>query len=286
MSRVRFVAEVSSNHHRDLARCIRFIDTAAEIGCDAVKFQLFRISELFAPEVLARSQEHRSREAWELPVEFLSELAVACRAKGVQFACTPFYLGAVDQLVPHVDFLKVGSYELTWPPLLDACAKSGKPVVLSTGMARLDEIAEAVGVLRSAGCSELTLLHTVSGYPTPIDQCNLGAIESLREAFGCKVGWSDHSVSPGIIQRAVSRWDASMVEFHLDLDGTGDEFKTGHCWLPGQIAPVIAAVRDGESADGDGEKVPAPSELTDRDWRADPSDGLRPMLALREHWRG
>jgi N-acetylneuraminate synthase len=277
----RFIAEVSSNHHADLARCLAFVDRAAEIGCDAVKFQLFRLRELFAPEILARSATHRAREAWELPPAFLAPLAERCRERGVEFSCTPFYLEAVRELQPYVAFYKIASYELLWTDLLLACARTRKPVILSTGMATLDEIARAVATLRSGGCEDLTLLHCVSGYPTPVAECNLAAIRTLARTFGCPVGWSDHSVRPGVIHRAIHRWDAAAIEFHLDLDGTGDEFKTGHCWLPEQMAPVIAAVRDATAADGDGRKVPTPSELPDREWRADPEDGLRPLRARR-----
>jgi sialic acid synthase SpsE len=283
---VRFVAEVSSNHHRDPSRCLAFVEKAAEVGCHAVKFQLFKVRELFAPEILAKDERLRRREAWELPVEFLPTLAARSHEAGVQFACTPFYIDAVAELLPFVDFYKIASYELLWDDLLIACARTSKPVVLSTGMATLDEVEQAVAVLRCAGCENLTLLHCVSGYPTPPTECNLAAIETLRQACGCPVGWSDHSVNPGVIYRAVHRWGASMMEFHMDLEGAGEEFRTGHCWLPEQIQPVIAAVNTGFQVDGSGEKVPAPSESPDRDWRADPSDGLRPFLKIREAWRG
>lgn len=280
-----FVAEVSSNHHRDLDRCLAFIDTSARMGCQAVKFQLFKIRELFAQEILAKSELHRRREQWELPVEFLPALAQRCRERGVDFACTPFYLKAVEELRPHVAFYKIASYELLWRELLEACAATGKPVVLSTGMATLDEIGEAVSTLRRAGCAQPILLHCISGYPTPPGECNLAAIETLRQAFGCPVGWSDHSVRPGVVARAVHRFGASMIEFHLDLDGQGEEFRAGHCWLPEPMAQVIAQVREGACADGTGEKVPAHSELPDRAWRADPSDGLRPLLATRRTFK-
>ena len=278
---VEFVAEVSSNHHRDLARCLAFIDSAASIGSSAVKFQLFRIDELFAPEAFVHNPELRRRAAWELPAEFLPALADRCRARGVRFGCTPFHLDGVDTLVPHVDFLKIASYELLRTDLLRHCAASGKPVVLATGMATLDEIAQAVETLRTAGCRDLTLLHCVSGYPAPIGECNLAAIHTIARTCGCPVGWSDHSVSPAVIFRAIHRWGASMIEYHLDLDGTGDEFAAGHCWLPDQMRDVIAAVRAGEGADGSGEKMPAPSERGDREWRADPGDGLRPLRPTR-----
>lgn len=282
--KVKFVAEVSSNHHQDLSRCLAFIDKAAEIGCSAVKFQLFKIRELFAPEILARSKTHRDRQAWELPTEFLPDLARRSHERGIQFSCTPFYLEAVSELLPYVDFYKIASYELLWDDLLRACAETGKPVVLSTGMAVLGEVKKAVDTLRRFGCQDLILLHCVSGYPTPPAECNLAAIETLRQHTGCPVGWSDHSVDAGVIYRAVHRWGATVVEFHLDLDGNGSEYSMGHCWLPERIQRVIEAVETGLQADGSGEKVPAASELPDREWRADPSDGLRPLLSVRNGW--
>ena len=282
---VMFIAEVSSNHHRDLNRSLSFVDKAAQLGCDAVKFQLFKIRELFAPEILANSEMHRKRKEWELPVAFLPKLARRCHERAILFSCTPFYLKAVEEMLPYVDFYKIASYELTWNDLLSACARTGKPVVLSTGMADMDEVKKAVETLRSSGCKDITLLHCVSSYPSPPEQCNLAAIETLRRACSCSVGWSDHSVDPGVIYRAVHRWDAKMIEFHLDLEGEGEEFKTGHCWLPEQMRPVINAVKTGFRADGTGEKVPAMSELSDRDWRADPSDGLRPFKEIRLKWK-
>ena len=279
-----FVAEVSSNHHRDLNRALGFVETAARLGCEAVKFQLFRVDELFASEILARSPQHRARSQWELPEPFLPLLAARSRELGIQFACTPFSRRAVDVLEPHVDFYKIASYELLWGELLQACAATGKPVVLATGMATLDEVVRAVGVLCAAGCRQLTVLHCTSGYPTPVEQSNLAAIETIRRACNTPVGWSDHSASPAVIYRAVHRWGAEMVEFHLDLDGTGAEFGSGHCWLPNQIGPVIETVNRGVAADGSGQKAPVDVEIADRSWRADPADGFRPMRALRTTW--
>ncbi len=278
---INFVAEVSSNHNRDLYRCLSFVEKSAGIGCSAVKFQLFKSDQLFAPEVLQTSEEHRRRKAWELPVEFLPELSKACRKAQVQFACTPFYLKAVEELFPYVHFYKIASYELLWNDLLIECAKTDKPVVLSTGMATLKEIRNAVEILRNAGCKDLTLLHCVSGYPAPVAEANLTAIETLRHNFDVQVGWSDHTVTPGVIYSAVHRWQASMIEFHLDLEGLGAEFETGHCWLPGRIGHVIRTINEGLLSDGTGEKLPTPSELPDRDWRADPEDGLRPLKRKR-----
>ena len=282
---IKFIAEVSSNHHCDLSRSFDFIDTAADAGCSAVKFQLFKIDQLFSPEVLARSESHRKRKEWELPLEFVPELAKRCSDVGVEFSCTPFYLDAVNELKPYVAFYKIASYELLWDDLLAACARTGKPIILSTGMALLGEIQHAVEVLRKNGCHSPTLLHCTSAYPTPYTEANLAAIETIRQATGCEVGWSDHTVEPAVIHRAIHHWGAKVIEFHLDLDGKGEEYASGHCWLPDQIGAVIQDVNKAFLADGNGIKEPVPSELADRLWRADPSDGLRPLKELRAQWK-
>jgi N-acetylneuraminate synthase len=211
-------------------------------------------------------------------------LAKRCHEKGMTFSCTPFYLEAVKQLEPYVAFYKVASYELLWTDLHKAIAATGKPVIISTGMAVMSEIKAAVATLKGAGAKDITVLHCVSAYPAPPEQANLSAIETIRRETGASVGWSDHTRSPGVITRAVHRWGASAVEIHIDLDGSGAEYATGHCWLPKEIGPVIRNIREGLRADGTGYKEPVPAELPDREWRADPSDGLRPLKHVRANW--
>jgi sialic acid synthase SpsE len=281
-----FIAEASSNHGRDLDRARAFVDAAADAGCDAVKFQLFKIDRMFAAEILRQSPKHRARAEWELPLSHLAPLAEHCSARKIQFSCTPFYLEAVAELEPFVDFYKVASYELLVTDLLKACAQTGKPVILSTGMATMDEIAKAATTLTGAGATDVTLLHCVSAYPTPAEEANLSAIQQIRDKTGLKTGWSDHTRRPAVIERAVHRWNAAAVEFHLDLDGQGAEYAAGHCWLPEEIAPVIARIRESFVADGSGFKGPQPSELSDRDWRADPQDGMRPLKHIRLAYKG
>ncbi|RMD90754.1 MAG: N-acetylneuraminic acid synthase [Calditrichaeota bacterium] len=278
---VRFVAEAASNHNRDLKRCLAFVKHAAQIGCWAVKFQLFKIDQLFAPEVLQKSEAHRQRRGWELPVEFLPEIASYCREFHVKFGCTPFYLRAIEELYPYVDFYKISSYEILWTKLLVETARTGKPVVLSTGMATLPEVEEAVSILKNYGCQDLTLLHCVSAYPAQIVDCNLAAIASLRKRFQCPVGWSDHSRQAAVLYRAVHRWEAEMIEFHMDLDATGFEYSLGHCWKPEEIKDVIENIQKGLRADGKPEKTYRTAEKEERLWRADPADGLRPIKPLR-----
>ena len=282
---INFIAEVSSNHASDLSRCQEFIQTAADIGASAVKFQLFKIDQLFAPEILAKSADHRNRKNWELPVSFLPKLKEKCDEVGIKFSCTPFYLDAVAELEPYVDFYKIASYELLWDELIIACAKTGKPLYMSTGMATLPEIKHATEVFYKAGGTDLHLFHCVSGYPVPAEECNLAAIKTIADATDTPVGWSDHSRNAGVVRRAIEHWGARDIEFHLDLDEQGAEYKSGHCWLPDEIAPVINGVGEElEIADGDGVKKPVKAEIDDREWRADPSDGLRPLKHVRELW--
>src|SRR5664279_2008624 len=103
------------------SRALAFVDAAADAGCDAVKFQLFKIDRMFAPEILSQSDKHRARRQWELPLAHLGPLAERCLKRGIQFSCTPFYREAVEELRPFVSFYKVASYELLVTPLLEAC---------------------------------------------------------------------------------------------------------------------------------------------------------------------
>jgi len=281
---MKFIAEAASNHNGDIERCLAFVDTAAAIGCQGVKFQLFRVEELFAPEILATSARHRQRRAWELPESFLPKITVRCREQNLLFYCTPFSLNAVDALLPLVDAIKISSYELLWHDLLKKCGATGKPLVLSTGMATFDEIDGAVKVLMRAGAKDLTLLHCVSTYPVPIHQCSLAVMETFRQRLNLTVGWSDHSRSEAVVYRAVHRYRAAMVEFHLDLDGVGVESAMGHCWLPDEAERMITCVREGCMADGTPEKSFTSAEKEERLWRADPADGLRPISSVRKKY--
>lgn len=276
-----FIAEVSSNHSRSLERSYEFIDIASKVGCDAVKFQLFKIDKLFSTEILEKSSRHRERKKWELPIDFLPKLSKRCKEKKIKFGCTPFYLDAVNELEPYIDFYKIASYELLWDELLVSCALTDKPVIISTGMANMEEIKHAVAVLQKNNCNP-KILHCTSAYPTPPNEANLSAIKTIRKATNCEVGWSDHTVKDSVIYRAIHKWDAKVIEFHLDLDGKGEEFSPGHCWLPNEIEKVISNIKEAKVVDGNGIKKPSPSELPDRKWRTDPSDGLRPFKSIRK----
>jgi sialic acid synthase SpsE len=289
-----FIAEVSSNHNGNLNRCFNFIETAASIGCDGVKFQLFEIEKLFAPIILQKSKKHLERKTWNLPFRFIPEIAKKCHQIGIEFSCTPFYLGAVNIIDPYVDVIKISSYDILRHDLLAKCAKTKKPIVMATGMATLKEVDQAMSILKQSGASNITLLHCLSVYPAPVDETNLKVIKMMRNRYKCPVGWSDHSVNANVVYRAVQGWGASMIEFHLDIDSHGVEYlPKGYNWLPEEIEPIISNIKAGKmvkinnpSIDGDGIKTPTQSEIKTSEvlWRADPSDGLRPLLEMREEW--
>ena len=209
------------------------MDAAADAGCDAVKFQLFKIDRMFAPEILARAPSIGRATEWELPLAHLAPLAEHCSARKIQFSCTPFYLEAVAELEPFVDFYKVASYELLVGDLLEGLRRHRKArgAVHRHGDHGRNHHGRAARFKR-AGARDVTLLHCVSAYPTPADEANLSAIAAIRDATGLPTGWSDHTRKPAVIERAVHHWGARAVEFHLDLDGKGAEYAAGHCWLP------------------------------------------------------
>ena len=286
----KFIAEISSNHNGDINRAKRLIETAAELKCWGVKFQLFRAKRLFHHTILDSGNKSFSPtkeqwETWELPLEWLPDLKAHAKLCGVQFGCTPFHIKAVDDLYPYVDFYKISSYDTINYNLIMQVAQQNKPTILSTGMATLPEINRAIKMLLV--CPDLTILHCVSSYPTPIDQANLAAIGMLERETGLRVGLSDHSRDAGVVTRAIQYWGASVVEFHLDLDDRlGWEYSGQHCWTPGEIRSVIFGASLADMLDGSGYRSFVGEEKSDRGWRADPSDGWRPTLKVRGAYVG
>ena len=276
-----FIAEVSSNHEQDLERSLEFIRKSAEVGCSAVKFQLFKVNSLFSKEARYAFPHIEQRRQWELPIEFIPELKEACDKNQIEFGCTPFYIEAVAELYPYVDFYKIASYELLWLDLIEACLETGKPVIVSTGMATLNEVQAVVELSRKYPNTPFKLMHCSSAYPVKYSEVNLQAIRTMHDEFNCDVGWSDHSQDPIVILSAALTWNARLFEVHLDLDGNGAEYGQGHCWLPNDLKKTIDLVQKSIYTAGDGVKAPGLSEAADREWRADPSDGLRPIKAMR-----
>ena len=250
------IAEISSNHNGSLPRALDLISMCGEVGFDAVKFQLFKIEKLFSKEILIKSKTHRDRKSWELPESFIPELSTKVRGLGMQFGCTPFYLEAIEKLDPFVDFYKVASYEILWHDLITKCSATGKNLMLSTGMANVNEIKNALSVITGSKSSEVTVMKCTSNYPTLPSNLNLSAISTIKKIareyknMNLKVGLSDHSKSiPGIL-RAIHKYEISAIEIHVDIDGAGVEYPAGHCWLPKEIKMLKTFIEEGLLSDG------------------------------------
>ncbi len=281
-----FIAEISSNHDRDLNRCLQLVSAASKAGFDAIKFQAFKVESLFAKEILLVSQEHRKRAEWTFPIEFLAEIKKKCIFHNIKLGITPFYLDAVSYCAEYVDFFKIASYELLWDELIKHCCSTKKPLYISTGMANMDEVKNCVRNVKNLNFDQLCMMHCVSSYPAKGEELNLSAIESMRRELEIPVGWSDHSHKKEVILAAVLKWKADVVEMHLDLDGKGAEFEPGHCWLPHEAEEVIKICKSIKDFEGNGLKQPSLSEQEERLWRTDPRDGLRPFFEIREKYKG
>ena len=281
--KTKFIAEIGSNHNRSLSRCYKLIDEAKKLGFYAVKFQLFRIEKLFSKDAKKFYKNLKSIKRRELPLRFVPKLHNYCKKKKIKFSCTPFDLDAVEFLRKYVDFYKIASYEINWEELLQACAKTNKKIILSTGMATFVEVKKAFSILKKFN-SKISLLHCVSAYPASSKSCNLKSIQYLRKKFKCPVGWSDHTVNPLIIFNAIKYQKADLIELHLDLDGRGWEEKEGnhHCWLPNDFRKMMSYLNNEKAVEGIMKKNYSREEFNERKFRADPSDGLRPLKKFRK----
>ncbi len=278
----QFISEISSNHNSNLKRSLKLINVSSKIGFDIVKFQLFKIDKLFSKEILFKSKNHRDRKKWELKEKYIPILAKECKKNKIKFCVTPFYLEAVDIIKPYVDFIKIASYEILWEDLLIKCAKTKKPIIISTGMANMKEVINAIKILKKNGAKKIIILHCVSSYPAKLKSLNLSAISTLRKKTKLDIGWSDHSAKSLVVYKAIQKWKASFVELHIDLDGKGFEYKSGHCWLPKNAKELINFVKQDKLVDGNGKKKPNFEEISERKFRADKIDGLRPIRKYRK----
>ena len=212
---------------------------------------------------------------------FIPKISNFCKKIKIKFGCTPFDLKSVDLLKNYVDFLKISSYELNWVKLIEKCSKVKKPLIISTGAANTKDIKNVIKILKKNNHSNYSLLHFVSNYPANPINCNLKSIPFLKKEFKCKVGWSDHTKDPLIIYSAVKNFESEIIEFHFDIDKKGWEFEEGHCWLPNEIKKVINYLKIEKKIDGKFNKTISKSEIVERKFKADPSDGLRPLKKMR-----
>lgn len=264
------IAEAGVNHNGSIDLAFKLVDAASAAGADAVKFQTFRAESLVttgAPKASYQKDTTGAGESQfdmikrlELPFEAFAKLQEHCSKRAIMFLSTPFDDDAVDYLAMlDVPAFKVASSEVTNHPLLERVAAKAKPVILSTGMCTLEEVREAVKVIRGSGGSELALLHCVSNYPANPSDVNLRAMETMQRVFNLPVGYSDHTTGTGIPIAAVAL-GASIIEKHFTLDRgfPGPDHRAS--LDPEQFAFMVRGIRDVEAALGDGEKRPAAAE--------------------------
>jgi N-acetylneuraminate synthase/N,N'-diacetyllegionaminate synthase len=262
------------NHNGDLGLALALVDVAHRAGADAVKFQTFRAEAISAPEAPMAEYQKAHDDAptqaemlrrLELPHADFARIADHCRAIGVEFMSSPFDLDSAAFLAGiGMTKFKLASGEITNAPFVRgvarlAAAKPDGAVILSTGMSTLDEVAEAVGWIEGEGCRDLTILHCVSNYPAPASDANLRAMDTLAQAFGHPVGWSDHTLGDAVSLAAVAR-GARVIEKHFTLDKAlaGPDHQMS--MSPDELAGLIAGIRAVEAGLGDGIKRPVAAE--------------------------
>ena len=296
--RVYVIAEAGVNHNGDPERALAMVDVAAEAGADAVKFQTFHTEDLTTAAAAkaayqetntgaAGSQQDMLRDL-EIDADAHRKLQSRCAEKGVAFLSTPFDLKSLRFLVGElgIDTVKIGSGEITNGPLLLAAARTGKDIVLSTGMSTLEEVREALAILAfglvgwgdAAPCRSafeaafasaegqkalrrhVTVLHCTTEYPAPFEEVNLRAMETLSKTFGLPVGFSDHT--DGIaVAIAAAALGAVVIEKHFTLDHALPGPDHVASLEPDELAAMVAGIRHVEAALGDGVKKPTPSEM-------------------------
>jgi N,N'-diacetyllegionaminate synthase len=267
------IAEAGVNHNGDPALAHRLVEVAAVAGADAVKFQTFRTEALVSRHAPKAPYQVETTGAGESQLEMLRRLelsraefvalAETCRRRGILFLSSAFDEASADDLEAlGVAAFKTGSGELTNLPLLRHLAAKRRPLIVSTGMATLDEVEVAVAAVREHG-TPLALLHCVSAYPAPPEESNLRAMDTLRARFACPVGFSDHAPGLTVSVAAVAR-GATIIEKHFTVDRSlpGPDHRAS--LDPGELTALVAAIRQVESALGDGDKRPTAAELPTR----------------------
>lgn len=264
------IAEAGVNHNGDLSRALAMVTAAAAAGADYVKFQAFSTDGLVSREArtaayqqtnAGETSQERLLRTLELSVDQFEILAAACRAASIGFMASVF---EIDHLAPllalGMDRIKIASGELTNTPALTCFAATGLPILLSTGMATLAEVDDAVRTLQTQGAKNITLLHCTSLYPAPMDRLNLQAISTMAQHFGLPVGYSDHSLGDHASIAAVAL-GATVIEKHFTLDRTlpGPDHRAS--LEPDELTAMIRRLRDIDQALGDGIKAPVAGEI-------------------------
>jgi len=270
------IAEAGVNHNGDLALAKKLVASAAASGADLVKFQSFITSKSISLQAPKAQYQKGSTDPAESQFDMVlklelskadhEELIEECKKHGIGFFSTAFDVESFDMLTElKMDLIKIPSGEITNLPLLRHMAACGKPIILSTGMATLGDIEAAIDVLEQAGTArnQITVLHCTTEYPTPMNEVNLRAMQSIQAAFGVAVGYSDHTQGIEVAIAAVAM-GATVIEKHFTLDRNlpGPDHQAS--LEPAELKAMVAAIRNIEVALGDGIKRLTPSEVRNK----------------------
>jgi len=276
-NKVLIIAEAGVNHNGSIEIGKKLIDVAAEAGADFVKFQTFKAEKLVSKD--AKKAEYQTininnedysqynmLKKLELSESMHEELIAHAAHKGIQFLSTGFDEDSIDYLDKlGLPFFKIPSGEITNKPYLKHIARKGKPVIMSTGMADLNEIKEALDVLTTGGLhlNQITILHCTTEYPAPIHEVNLLAMKTIANEFNIKVGYSDHTEGIEIPMAAVAL-GATVIEKHFTLNKNmeGPDHKAS--LEPNELKNMVIGIRNIELAMGNGIKSPSPSEIKNK----------------------
>ena len=270
LERVFIIAEAGVNHNGSLEIAKKLVDKAVEAGVNAVKFQTFKTENIVCKEAVKAEYQKSTTDAGESQFEMLKKLELTeqmheelikyCKERGIQFLSTPFDLDSIAYLNSlDIPIMKVPSGEITNYPYLKKVGMTKKPVIISTGMSALEEVENAVKVLKDNGSEDITVLHCNTEYPTPYGDVNLRAMLELKEKLNLKVGYSDHTLGIEIPIAAVAM-GAVVIEKHFTLDKNmeGPDHKAS--LGPDELKAMVEAIRNVEEALGTGEKIPSESE--------------------------
>ena len=253
------IAEAGSNHDGRYAQAEALIDTAAEAGADAVKFQMFQASKLYTRA--AGRSEYLGREesiydiiaAMEMPPQWLPGLAKRAEEADLDFLVSAFDEASLALVDPYVPVHKCASYEMTHLPLVRAMAATGKPLIMSTGTANLPEVEQSLLAAQEAGCPQVVLLQCTAAYPAPLADVNVRAMTELR-SLGVEVGLSDHSRDPVVAPCAAVALGARVIEKHFTLSNRLSGPDHAFALEPHELRRMVERIRATETALGHGHK--------------------------------
>jgi N,N'-diacetyllegionaminate synthase len=268
------IAEAGVNHNGQLAEALKLVEAAKNAGADAVKFQAFNPSEVvrrdspkadYQEKMTGSGSQLEMLERLKLSDSEFAELASAAAAVGITFLCTPFDVASLRMLVNlDVKAIKTSSTDVTNVPFMREIARTGRPMIISTGASTLDEVLQTQKVITSQGAgSRAVFLHCSSEYPAPPEESNLSAIMSMKSALKTPVGYSDHTAGIGVAPFAVAM-GASVIEKHLTLDRNAEGPDHAASLDPKLFSEMVDQIRLVNASKGDGVKTVMPCERENR----------------------